>query len=61
MSPSFDHIPLFPAFLLYDDVLRNLTSDQIDALDDYMEDTIDRLEEKIQFMLRENRCRALKK
>ena len=61
MAPSFDHIPLFPAFLLYDDVLRNFTSDQIDALEDYMEVTIDHLEEKIQTMLRENRCRALKK
>lgn len=60
MSPSFDHIPLFPAFLLYDEVLRNLTSDQIDALEDYMEDTINHLEQKIQTMLRENRCRAWK-
>lgn len=61
MSPSFDHIPLFPAFLLYDDVLKNLTSEQIDALEDYMEVTIGRLEEKIQTMLRENRCVALNK
>ena len=60
MAHSFDHISLFAAFLLYDDVLRNLTSDQIAVLEDHMEVTIDLLEQKIQSMLRENRCRALK-